>query len=312
MSKIQEILGDEKYEQARALLKRSFPDTRSVVSNELLDSALACLPKEVQIALCGVELVLEAVKDIGQLALSADPEVVGYYRVDALHERRTGAGRHAFIGELPMVRIRLPQTEERDISSKIGVCYAGDRLTYTAELVRQKYQRLCSPDFIIDRVELLTCPRFLGARFAAVSAYLLFDREDFARAYIFEAGMATGEPVVQFFAKRGEKIHAPTWYEPTPMSKPTDWFEGSLSFSPVGGLRSGFINVKQSEHATPHFSTTLGFHRLPQAPEAVFYSSKTVEAAIRVAKIQVARGEADAVMKILAMADVEWVKEPKP
>jgi hypothetical protein len=300
-------LGEAKLEALKGLIRRTFPDERCDVSDGLVKSILCGLPEEAQLAIAGTKFALETVSDI---VYHDDPEVVGFYEVSATHHRFAGGGRHKFVASLPMVRIRLPQSRQQDIQSRIGTCFAGDRLTWSVDLIRAKYQAMTP--FVIDRVELVTPARYFGAQFGAVKVYLLYTPEDVVEGFLLEAGMATGEAMVQFFAPtRQSVIHRPSWYEPTPFSTPQQWFTGEAGITGRDKLGQVRIQVADSAESTPHLEVFSSFRPQPE-PNPVWASKLTAQAALRVAAIADAMGRADAMMKILAPfgRSLAWEKEP--
>lgn len=313
MINLKNEIGEEKYEAFRGLLRATFKDERCSIDDSLMGRVFCALPEDAQKALGVVGTVFDTVHDVADsIIYSSDPEVRSYYEIAATHERTLGAGRHRFEARVPFVRISLPQTQKRDINTRIGTCFAGDRLTHTVELVRQKYQALVP--FVIDRVELITPARYYGARFAAVSVYLLYSPEDTVEGYLLEAGMATGEPLVQFLGThRDTVISRPSWYEPTPFSKPSQWYRGEARFYGTDDLDRVWVDVRDSELAPNHVRVEAHFMKLDHTPDPVWPSKLTAQAAMRVAAIADAMGRADTMMKILAPFGraLEWEEEPQ-
>jgi len=141
-----------------------------------------------------------------------------YYRVHAKHER-DAPPHEPFTGHVGMVRVSLPRTQQETVATAVGDVEPDDHLLATIAEVERKFGR--SIDGEVDRVDLITPARIHGSRFAAVSVYLGYraGQPDEPSFYVLEAGMATGEPKVLFFAPDFEKrIVSKSGYRPTPFS----------------------------------------------------------------------------------------------
>lgn len=308
---VRAMLGDDVYEGVRELVRRTFPDKRCEIGNSAVDAFVAGLPEEAQLALCGAKLAAE---EILGMSLPEDSAVVCYYNVKAKHSRVAGPGQHSFVNELPMVRVRLPDAEARDIDTKIGRVYAGDHKLYTVDHFRQKYGQTLGK--YVKYVELITPARYpahLGARFSAVSVFALYGIQRELVGYVLEAGMATGEPMVCYLGGTPDAtIHQPSWYEPTPFSDERNWYFGGAVWK-RDELRSVNVDVREEKEGKPHMKVRATFDRLTNAPDPVFPAKLTALAGLRVAAIAQAMGKADPVMSLLAPfgRELTWLEEPK-
>lgn len=118
-----------------------------------------------------------------------------------------------------MVRVTLPGTLPETIATAVGDVAPGAHLLTTVDEVAHKFG--AHIDGEVDRVDLITPARLHGSRFAAVSVYLGYraGRGDLPSFYVLEAGMATGEPKVLFFAPElDHRIVSQSGYRPTPFS----------------------------------------------------------------------------------------------
>lgn len=140
-----------------------------------------------------------------------------YYRVHATHDRAV-PDYDPFTGHLGMVRVALPADRPRTIHTAIGDVVPEDHLLASVAEVERKYGAHIEGD--IDRVDLITPPRLHGARFAAISVYLGYTGGRPAPSfYVLEAGLATGESKVLYFAPRIDfRILSYSGYRPTPFS----------------------------------------------------------------------------------------------
>lgn len=310
-----EVLGPEKFEQVRELVRKTFPDKRCPITDDVVNRFVAGLPEEARLALCGVEI---AVGEILGVDLDESPAVVCYYDVFAIHERIGGPAAHAFEGHLQMVRVQLPKSEPTDIPTGIGMVYAGDHKLYTVDQLNAKYQKALGWE--ISRCELVTPARYpahLGSRFSAVAVFVLYDAKGKARAYVLEAGMATGEPMVCFLAENRETpILTPTWYEPTPFSSEKNWYLGSVAFEQTptwsDELATLDVDVRSERNGPAHMTIRASFSRLADAPDVIVPAQLTALAGLRVAAIADAMGKSDVVMGILAHfgRELPWIREP--
>lgn len=316
-------LSDERYEDFRGLVKRTFPDKRCEVSNTLLDAIVCALPPPARAALGVAEALVEMAPDAlatasmvlgGKAGIAQKfvrPGECNYYLAHATHAR-TGAGAHKFTSKLPMVRVSLPQTVVTDFYTELGVVYAGDHKLHTVELFRAKYNEFLG--FEVDKVILTTPTRYLGARFAAIATYEVFDVNGTRRAWVLEAGMATGEALVLYASPNGQPIDRKAWYAPTPFSDAENWYHGYATFNPRGPEG---LSVEVSEAAsknTPHMTVTVNYFLLGDGEvKTVFPAELTAQAALRVAAIAVARGSRDPLFVLLApfASTLDWEKAPQ-
>lgn len=229
-----------------------------------------------------------------------------YAQAEATHERLRGTGRHRFTGSVPMVFVDLPDKLEggpetsnpdwRIARTLIGDVLAGDHKLWDLEQFRTYYQ---APedrylDFEIGRVELLTPARVLGCRFAAVAVYQVYDTDGVMRAFVFEGGMATGQPRVLYTSPDGHPIEERrAGYRATPFSSYDHLYSGHLIRSERHNtLRGWVIEVREAEDAEPFFRLSveliqLNFDRLVEMDPRKL----VLQAALRVAAIAHARGE---------------------
>lgn len=303
-------------DQMRAVLRRAFPDPRGVITDEIVDVSLRLLPEHVQESAIGEVLAIALDREVPEIESA---HVLGYYEGHARHERH---GVHAFTGTVPMVLVRLPSVpgsaedpERRfeDISTGIGIVFAGDHRLHSIEIFRAHY---CEHlDFVPSSVELLTPARYLGARFAAVATYAARDEHGDVRAWVLEAGMATGEPCVLYLSEGGP-ITKRTWYAPTPFSSDRNFYTGDARFDAGGRPESLRVDVREGREAPPHITVTVDYDEVEQ-PSPTFASRLTVEAACRVAAIAEKIGKpipgAELLSPLLAALgrELDWEVEPR-
>ena len=151
-----------------------------------------------------------------------------YYWVEATHARKHPADYAAFMGQLPMVRVRLPPSEPRDFLTAVGTVEPEDHLIATVAEANEKFAGALGHD--LSRVDLITPPRQL-LRFGAVSVMLGYrDPTMLPSCYILEAGTATGQAKVLFLGKQPDAvIDQYSGYKPTPFSCPDNAYHGSLT-----------------------------------------------------------------------------------
>lgn len=314
-----ETLPPEVREGVRGLIQRSFPDPRCVPGDGLIGAFLAGLPEEAQLAVCGAKIAADILLD---LTPSEDANVVCYYTASAVHERLAAPGKHAFVGTVPYVRVRLPEEAGINISTKLGIVFAGDHKLDCAGRVRNKYGFML--DYTLKRVELITPARYpthFGSRFAAVAIYALYDESDTLRSHVLEAGMATGEAMVAFVSPNMNEIVRTSWYKPTPFSDERNTYVGTVGWS-GDEIEQLHVDVfgAQPLPATdvhpagdPHLRIAATFERLPAAPAAIVPAKLTAEAGLRIAAIAKARGSKDVLMLALAPFGeaLPWIRKPE-
>lgn len=321
---VRDMIGDEKFEGLKSLVHRTFPDEKCAPSDALVSAVVCALPEQARVALGVADGALDVLKEaVERLTTPEGPGAVRamsptYFRVHATHRRvGDGAGAHEFTSVLPMVRVALPETEQLDLLTDIGVVFAGDHHLYTRRLVLEKYADVIEAvGYELGDVFLTTPARYLGARFGAIAIYELFDTRGQRRGWILESGMATGEPRVLYCSPKGNRIARKSWYEPTPFSSPDDYYRGEVTFTgPRHGDLPAQLNVRV---ATADELAQARYHVEVQAlfatahPTPVFPAELTAQAALRVAAIAVARGSDDPIFNLLAPFGraLSWQKKP--
>jgi len=132
----------------------------------------------------------------------------------------------------------------------------------------------------IDRVDLVTPPRFGGARFGAISVYLGYRPGEGAPPsfYILEAGTATGNAKVLFLGASMDKVIVSySGYQPTPFAAPTHVYTGKLTMS---GDSPSLLQVTSHKDQTslPYIKLTVSFEET-QHPVAIWPGLQLMEAA---------------------------------
>lgn len=314
----------------RSLLHATIPDPRAVFHDDFVTAVARELPEDVQKSLVGE--VIGAAEETTFPGLDEE-YILDYWKVLATHER---PGVHKFTGVVPMVRIRVPETK-KDISTRIGIVFAGDTLRWTKELAvnrvragltvlseklmqsRPDYARRCAAAAMmpVAEVQRVTPARFYGARFAAVAVETHIGENGQPIAYRLEAGMATGAPVVDFVSPAGFEIEKrPTWYEPTPFATETQVYEGNLHYSE--GVLPSMLDVwkfDQRSDASWTVHTRAVFEKVDE-PDMTWPAALTAQAALRVAAISDKMGKQvpglGPLTGVLAAfgRDLEWINKP--
>lgn len=246
-----------------------------------------------------------------------DHEPVRGYLVKATHSRLTGPGRHEFTGEVPMVRVSLPRTHTDDVvaESNLGLVVAGDHKLYSLKVFQDYYGSYFGP---INHVELITPVRYAGHRFAAVAIYLVYTDGNLERpsAFVFEAGMATGQPMVLYASQDMRPIVRKAGYSPTPFASVDHIYTGSLTMNHDEPTAFRVEIRKRAHDPSPFFVLSATLERkddlVPVNPFAL-----TLQAALRVCAIADARGEQvpdlgplTAILAPLGRAQ-SWTQEPQ-
>lgn len=140
-----------------------------------------------------------------------------YYRAHATHDREK-PDYDPFTGHLGMVRVTLPAATPQRFATAIGDVLPEDHLIASIAEMERKYGSHI--DGQISRVDLITPPRLHGSRFAAISVYLGYlTGHGSPMFYVLEAGLATGQAKVLYFAPRIDfRILSYSGYRPTPFS----------------------------------------------------------------------------------------------
>ena len=270
---------------------------------------------------------------------------VHYFIADATHTRTTEKGKHEFVGHLPHVQFTLPDSTPMKRDTFWGTVFPQDHFLPTLHDVRN-YMRdlIVDPRYAteaqkllgtVDRVDLMTQVRWLGSRFAAVGAYLLFADGKFV-AYILEAGMATGAARMTYFSPNIGSMIRKAWYKPTPFSDENHTYRASVlvGFGSEDMLEEMLIEcfdvplatmqTPAAQYLKPYMTTHVKYRPAhPIAPGATgdmfIPAMLTVQAAARVALIAKTRGESipnlpggDVVRDLLALVGdaLPWNSKP--
>jgi hypothetical protein len=250
---------------------------------------------------------------------------LSYYMANAQHARKRGTG-SVFVGHLPLVRFSLPATGNFDtdpvptIRTAIGDLDPGDRKIASVAMLPQ------FTDQVAERIDLLSPPRaaVVNARFGAVALYLCYahatdDRPSF---YILEAGTATGDAMVLFMAQGMAPIpYTQTAYQPTPFSKPTNYYTGTLTMSALAPDEPDTVVITSTDTSgqgpdagnTPYIVVTLQYQKL-LGPPVYDPVGLTLQAAARVGligrAIDVDPGVTENIAAVLLGWTLQWDSPP--
>lgn len=319
------LIGEQAFESVRELVRRAFPDPKAPPpADALVALVINALPEEARIALGIAPAAVSGLAEIVDAIARAQGQArglkqvdatstAGYYLAEATHTR-IGAGAHEFTGRLPMVRVRLPMQTPTDFATSFGTVFAGDHKVHTVELVRDKYREFFA--FPVQSVYLTTPARYLGARFGAIATYEVLDDTGTLRAWILEAGMATGEPMVLYASPHAQPIERLSWYEPTPFSSASNWYRGTAMFGPSGptSLHVQVASPEERAQKQAHVEVKVAYTKVApgDASLTLFPAVLTAQAAMRVAAIAVARGDRSPLYLALAPFGLalDWSKRP--
>lgn len=174
----------------------------------------------------------EKIPDLEKHTVTPKPSnKVRYYWAKAQHTRLTPSGFDPFTGELPLVRVSLPESAPAQVKTAIGSFEPADHLIATVFEANQKYEK--NLGYPLERIDCITPPR-QGVRFGAVSVMLGYrkKKDPLPSCYILEAGTATGQPKVLYLGKTiGTVINAYSGYQPSPFACPSHAYIGQLSLN---------------------------------------------------------------------------------
>jgi len=270
------ILSQAEADAVRSALRSAFPDASIQAPGVELADAVAIAAHLTSTPFAGVDLNQHAVAlestaatlnltthatATGQREVRAPAAAAGghrYYRVAATHDREK-PDFTPFTGHLGMARVTLPATGAAwSQHTAIGEVLPGDHLMANLDEVRAKYAGIMGS---IARVDLITPPRFLGVRFAAVSVYLGYRAGDAVPSfYVLEAGTATGDAKVLYESTSlGATLLEFTSYEPTPFSRPTHLYTAHLDLA--GDSPSLLrITAHKDQSSTPYIRLSVDFN----------------------------------------------------
>ncbi len=259
------------YERLRSALQACFPDhsTDARITDDMVDGLVQEMWRHWQPDYQS-KLGLPAPGPLAASAVSAGafPSVVGYFLARARHSRvRKGAPFSEFVGELPVVRVRLAKTDRSTIATAIGIIDDDASLYFTVD---EWNQRLIGvPGFQpAARLELITSPRVGIERFAAVACYLAYAgaNDPTPSSYLLESGLAQGGPRMPFYAATIQtQIVAQTNYTPTAMSDPSHWYYGSIVLAGKDVLSSLHIEARTSQSRPAYMEVNVSYD--PATPD---------------------------------------------
>lgn len=316
----------------KELLQQAFPNPGQEIPEAAARLIARALPEKVQESVLGQ--VLGELLD-SEIPYIENEYVIDYYEVFAQHQRH-GAGSHSFTSIMPMVRVLMPDHHE-DVSTKIGILYAGDRLQPTksaaihrmrsgmkalaeqTEKHRKPFSQACRKvhEGEITRVEITSGARFMGVRFAPVSIEVHFNGAT-PVAYRLEMAMPNGSPIIDFLGPLDWDMEPRiSWYAPTPMSNETDYYGGSCIVDKKTGepVRLELRKTAQDK-INPSLIIKTKFTRVTH-PSRVWPAKLIAEMALRVAAIaakmkleQVQRTYPLLAKLTAAGRDLRWEEKP--
>lgn len=296
---IRDQISQDTYDRLLRIVRAAFPDAPAADREAQVEALVhemwkrwdPCMANE--LGLPPPPAAAPAASTAPLLSAAADPAT--YYIAEATHRRATAAPKSAFVGHLPVVRVRAPQSGVATIHTGGGDVLSGDHLVYSVDDVNSKFAGALG--YSAARVDLVTPPRLWGARFGAVAAFIGYrDAGGAPSFYLLEAGMATGEPKVLFFGKTMDtEIVDFTHYTPTPFSSPDHRYVGKLAVSPAGEPLSLYVKAYRKPkngnafEAKPYIEIDVDYQK-QSGPSELLPSAITAAAAFRVAAIADAIG----------------------
>lgn len=232
---IRDQVGAELWEQIKTTLESCYPDTRSTVSDAMVDELFRVAKHEWKAARLDAVSLPAPQQPTRRSGASSGRQYLAF----GTHTRLVAPG-HSFTGELPMVRVTLPEsgtsTTTPVIETDGGDCHAADRLFPSVDVLWGRYRH--DPLLAFERperVDLVTPPRLMGGRFAAIAIYLAYAKASDAAPsfYVLEAGLATGQPAIAYLGRTMDaQIVTQSHYRPTPFSALHHWYRGTLTMCP--------------------------------------------------------------------------------
>lgn len=297
---VRQLLPEQNFERVRSALSAAFPDRRAEIDDDVVgDFVLACWSRGDAtrcVEAFGTEAPgpteVQTLIDARRAHLGA-PGALRYYLARARHERKDRP-RHAFTGNLPMVRVELPKRrrDQAPIDTAVGSVRYGDHLMFAVDEFNFKYRHRLGE---VSRLELVTPARFGpggGARFGAIALFLAYrsPSDRVPTHYVLEAGTATGQPAVTYDARVGRDTGIRrAGYSPTPFSKVSDYYLGRLEMA-GDEIVSLSVDALKSRSAAPYLQVRVDYERV-DAIDPIWPGWLIAQAAARVGAIGLARGE---------------------
>jgi hypothetical protein len=323
---IKDTIGFENYERLRSTLAKTFPGT-TTVTDTMVDGFVEAMWRNYrpEYAQMGVPPPAGPVV-FGDEWVDATASGFPIYMAHATHERMRRMTTNApmlsaFTGDLPVVRVALPErltgTRADVIATPLGdVHLSGDHLVGSIELVASKYADAAHLGYTPARVDLVTPARLTGTRFSAIALYLGYRSLRDARPsfYLLEAGTATGEAKMLYFGKTIDtKIVQTSWYLPTPYASPNNTYHGQLK---VDGSDPSHLFVQSYEpaHENPYVQVSVQYEKVTSLA-VPWPGDLTLEAAKRVCLIGQTMGAPSNVplegLWASLAESLEWIHKPR-
>jgi hypothetical protein len=233
------------------------------------------------------------------------------YTLRATHARRTPITA-VFTGVTQAVRVRLPADRPATIETAVGEVLPDDHLLPTLAAVRARFgERIGGP---LTRVELLTPARSTGIRFAPMSLYFGYAREQDAvpSFVIYEPGDAVGKPGALYFGTSLDTvIEEPAGYKPTPLASAKHWYTGGLRMA-GDDPQVLFMHAAATRGGEPHFRLHVEY--VADTADGGSPIGDLVEAALRMLAVQKSAGaDQNAIERLVAETGLlllPWVDRP--
>lgn len=316
---IKDHIGAECFDDLGSMLREAFPgghgmsDCRDVSVEQVVEAAWADYQPEYG-RLLGIP---EPPADRTFTPPRANPDApeCRMYLALATH-KRVKEPFTEFVGRLPLVRVRLPETEAKKHETPLGTVEPDDHFLNTVADVCDK---VADPlGYHPERVDLITPPRSGGARFAAVASYLGYrDRDDASPSfYILEAGIATGEASVLFFGQTMDTvIEQRSSYLPTPFASPKNLYRGRQTVRGDEPDEMWIHSYREGEDE-PYIEVDVTFEARAN-PGRVWPGALALQALVRLAVIGDALGQDSWIFgpttplaAKFGRANLEWVRLP--
>ena len=139
-----------------------------------------------------------------------------------------------------------------------------------------------------SRVALVTTARFGGSIFSAIGVYLLFKKRlDLCpSAYLLEAGLGTGEPMMLYLGKTIDTIIvAQSGYAATPFASEKNTYTGQLVCDPTTGYPVRLVVEAREPGQRQNYIKVVADYKPVRHTGPVIGAQRTLEAASRITGI---------------------------
>eukprot|EP01129_Flabellula_baltica_P012918 TRINITY_DN5918_c0_g1_i1.p1 TRINITY_DN5918_c0_g1~~TRINITY_DN5918_c0_g1_i1.p1 ORF type:complete len:478 (+),score=85.97 TRINITY_DN5918_c0_g1_i1:26-1435(+) len=191
-----------------------------------------------------------------------EKDVIPYptFKMNAWHDRHNPFVSQ-FLGEVLAIRIPLGKSHTDTVKTCVGKIESCDHFLFSVDAVNEKYAE--ESGITAEKVDLVSALRYHTFRFAPLSLYLVYEKEEDESPYyyILESGTAFGEKAVLYYCSGSGSCDHLTGYEPTPFSSPKNNYHCEVS---ITGQNPETVSIASTQpgETSPYITVTISYELL--------------------------------------------------